>query len=240
MQDKRKFEKNVNWSLLYDLRDEKQVKEYMGRLLTEYSFQCNHEKDSDGCQRLGDFYEMYQQQFDKSYKVFEKNCTDNSHARSCYKLGIYKQLGRKCDQNIQEAYSHYITACEAKQPLASACFQAAAVLTTGDVSCTSDPKKQVFHLLSRGCELEDAKSCYQLAAIYNKQGSEEDLKNSVNYLRLACDQHDYLPACSSLSYMYRKGLGTVKDLTMAKRYRKMAESMKRAVTEKQPDVTFGQ
>ncbi|MBN3314982.1 COA7 factor, partial [Atractosteus spatula] len=79
---------------LINFEDEKEVKEFLDNLGTEYSYQCHKEKDPEGCLRLADYLDGVKKNYEAAAQVLRHNCEQNGHGESCYKLGTYHIAGK--------------------------------------------------------------------------------------------------------------------------------------------------
>lgn len=67
------------------------------------------------CHLLGDYLETIRKDFEKARKVYQSNCVDYNHAKSCLKFGNYVFIGRgKSGEkgNPAEALKYYGKGCD--------------------------------------------------------------------------------------------------------------------------------
>lgn len=67
------------------------------------------------CHLLGDYLETIRKDFEKARKVYESNCVDYNHAKSCLKFGNYVFIGKGksgVKGNPAEAMQYYSKGCE--------------------------------------------------------------------------------------------------------------------------------
>jgi hypothetical protein len=85
---------NSDPAFSFEFKTEEEVKEYFNNLETEYSFQCYSEKLTEGCERLGTFFESIRRNFKQANNVYKMNCDVYKYPRSCYKYSMNLRIGR--------------------------------------------------------------------------------------------------------------------------------------------------
>lgn len=86
---------------------------------------------SVACHLLADYLETIKKDFDKARKVYQSNCYDYSHGKSCYKFGSYAFLGKGAKGtkgDTVEALKAYEKGCETGEP--GACLHAGLLHTS--------------------------------------------------------------------------------------------------------------
>uniref|UniRef100_A0A6M2DMN9 Putative cytochrome c oxidase assembly factor 7 protein rhagoletis zephyria n=1 Tax=Xenopsylla cheopis TaxID=163159 RepID=A0A6M2DMN9_XENCH len=244
----------------YDLKDEESVKQYIENLGIEYRFGCYHEKKPEVCHLLGDYFEAIKKDFEKAAKVFQTNCDDSGHGKSCFKYGTYTLLGKGARKpNHKEAISYFEKSCKGGDP--DGCLYAGLLRTS------SSPIPEVEHKFERGlkmleqsCEGKNAHACYYISGLYmtgydssqiNKKAAEKEFKNIANFKLLkdmkkafefsekACALRN-IYACANLSQMYRRGDGVPKNDELADKYKKLTLDMQDELKKDQPELRFQQ
>ncbi|XP_074643373.1 cytochrome c oxidase assembly factor 7-like [Tubulanus polymorphus] len=225
---------------LYDLKDEKQAKEYLKNLGIEYRYQCFEEKNPEGCHRLADFEEVFRKNFEKAAKVFRSNCDDFQYGHSCFKYGNFRLTGKGGEEKSSAAaFDYYNKGCSAGYM--PACNNLAFLYGGGQISHKKD-YKQAAEYFDKACKGGNYISCFHLSGLYisgKENVIKKDMKKAFDYSKLGCDGGIF-PACVNLSQMYAKGEGVEKDEKRAEFYKNKAKDLHKQHTEKQQNVTFGQ
>ena len=222
---------------MFDLKDEKQAKEYLDTIGIEYRFQCYKEERPDGCHRLGDFFEAFRKDFAMARSVYDYNCEKHRYGHSCFKLGNYSMSGKACDVDMAAALRHHTTGCSAGYM--PSCHNVALMYNLGKV----DGKKdfvQSKQFLEKGCDGNNVPSCQLLSTYYitGKDGVPVDMEKAFKYAEKACNM-GHMYACANLSQMYQKGDGTTKNLELAQEYKTRAKQLFKDVTQMEQTITFG-
>ena len=206
----------------FDLKDPKQAEEYLKTIGTEYGFQCHSEKRPDGCHRLGTFLEAIRKNYPAARKIFEANCEESGHDRSCFRTGIYYLLGRGGAKDYEKAMKYFDLGCTSGS--GPSCHNCALMLQKGHVS--SQEYSTTEDYLKRGCGdgRNDTDSCFALSTFYMQEGDHKDLAKAFHYSKLACDAR-HLMGCATVSKLFSSGKGVTADLEQAKKYRKIAEDI---------------
>ena len=224
----------------FDLKDEKQAKEYLDRIGVEYRFQCFHEGRADGCHRLGDYFEAFKHEYDKARKLYAKNCDENHYGISCFKLGNYSFLGRACKKDFFAAFDAYRRGCA--YGYGGSCYNAALLMEDGRGN--ADGKVDFVaaaELLRHGCKVKDIPSCFRLSTYYitGKDGVERDMSQAFIYAKIACDSDHFL-ACHNLSRMYVTGDGAEQNPELADFYKQKTKALHKDLTEGTTELKFGE
>ena len=53
----------------------------------EFKLSCD-EGDANGCNSLGEWYSVMNNDHKKAAEIYEKNCLEKKHAQSCFNLGM--------------------------------------------------------------------------------------------------------------------------------------------------------
>lgn len=224
----------------YDLKDEKQAKQYLDKVGIEYRFQCYDEKRPDGCHRLGDYLEAFKRDYEKALKVYAKNCSENQYGASCFKLGQYRLLGRMGPKDPTAAFEAYRLGCDSGH--GPSCHNAALMCQSGDAS-TDEKNKFVkaASFLKRGCDSDDIPSCQLLSAYYitGKEGLERNMEQAFAFAMKACDR-GHMYACGNVARMYKLGEGVAKNEELARQYEKRAKELYKSVTEGEKTIKFSE
>jgi len=224
----------------FDLKDEKEAKEYIDRVGVEYRFQCFHEGRADGCHRLADYVEAFKHEYDKARKIYAKNCDENHYGISCFKLGNYHLLGKACTKDFLAAFDAYRRSCAFGY--GGGCYNGALLMEDGRGN--ADGQKDhaaAAEMLRNGCKVNDIPACFRLSTYYitGQQGMERDMKQAFTYSKIACDA-DHILACHNLSRMYAEGQGIEQNQELADYYKKKTKQMHKEMTEGTAELKFGQ
>ena len=209
----------------FDLKDEKQAKEYLDTLGVEYRFQCYKEKRPDGCHRLGDYMEAFKKDMQKARKVYENNCNEHNYGKSCFKCGIYYHLGRGgAEKSDPKAYEYFEKGCNSDH--FAACTNAAMMLHSERIKHGANTFVKAAEYLDKSCSGKDHEACYYLSSYYllGREGIPKDLNKALQYAEKGCDMGN-MAACSNISQMYKRGDGVEQNLELAQKYRKKAEEI---------------
>ncbi|TNN60564.1 Cytochrome c oxidase assembly factor 7 [Liparis tanakae] len=213
-----------------DFKDEKEVKQFLDNLGVEYSFQCHSENDSEGCQRLADYFEGVKKNYESAAQVLKHNCEKNGHGESCYKLGAYHVTGKggmtKC---LQTAYSCFMRSCHTDGKKArDACHNVGLLAHDGRLSEGGAPDLAVARqYYEKACGAGFAASCFNLSALFiegNAKGMPPDMKQAAKYAERACEL-GHVWGCANASRMYRLGEGTEKDEKKAEQLKNRAKEL---------------
>lgn len=215
----------------YDLKDEKQAKEYLDKIGIEYRFQCYHQNLPDGCHRLASFLDTILRDFEKSRKVFEFNCSQNDYGLSCFKLGLCQMTGKGGEKNIQKAFDSFQKGCENKD--GASCHNLALMFQDGKSPDGKKDFKKVEEFLIKGCEYKDFQSCYRLSGLYikGKEGVPKNMQQAFKYSMMCCER-DNPYACGNISIMYRMGEGVEKDGKKADQYKNIMLNLQESAKER--------
>ena len=216
---------------LYDLKDEKQAKEYLDKIGIEYRFQCYQQNLPEGCNRLASFLESILKDFEKARKVYDFNCFKNDYGMSCFKLGQFQFSGKGGEKNLSKAFESFKKGCDSK--CGASCHNLALMFQEGKTPEKQKDFKKTEELLVKGCEYEDMMSCFRLSSLYikGKEGVAQDMHKAFNYSLLCCDK-DNPYACANVSMMYRKGEGVDKNIEKADHYKRLALNLQDSTKEK--------
>ena len=208
----------------YDLKDEEQAKEYLENIGVEYRFQCYHEKNPEGCHRLGDFLETFEKSLEKARIVYKKNCDDYQYGHSCFKYANYCFVGRGGEKEPKEAYKYYEKGCD--QDFASACLNGG-LMQLSDKFFPNPNTLKARKLLEKACDSNNAKSCQHMCGLYiSGKAGKRDMKKAFEFASKGCDLGDRY-ACANVSIMYSKGDGVEKNQEQAERFKEIAKNIQK-------------
>lgn len=206
-----------------DQLNEEETREYLENLGTEYRSQCMHENDPEGCHRFADFLEAFRKDFEKARIFYQSNCDDNSYARSCFKIGNYKMLGRACSKDEEDALGYYKKGCELGH--GPSCHNSALLHHLGKVGEEKDHIEAAGYL-QKGCDKNHFSSCQLLSTYFitGKEGIEKNMAKACNLATKACEGGN-INACVNLYQMYKKGEGVAQDNTQAEKFKIRAQEL---------------
>ena len=115
-----------------------------------------------------------------AYHIFERNCLENGHERSCYASGIIRATGLASHQpDFPGALVFFEKSCQSKFP--AACFQAG-LLHLQDSPELPRNLEKAAKFLEQACDLGHSRACYNLG-IMHKNGDHYP-QNEQKYLEL--------------------------------------------------------
>lgn len=62
---------------------------------------------------LGDYLESVKKDFTKAAKVYQANCDDSAHPRSCFKYANYRFIGKGIKKDLKDAFAYFKKGCNA-------------------------------------------------------------------------------------------------------------------------------
>ena len=222
----------------YDLRDEKQVKEYLDNVDVEHKFGCYHERNPDACHRLGSFLHTVRRDVEKSRQVFTAACEDYGHGACCFNAAGFAYLGQGGPEDKEASRKMTMKSCEGNYP--QGCHQVGVSLSSGEWTGKPD-FVQATNYFGKGCDLGYERSCHTLVNYYirGQDGVPKDMKKAFDLSFRLCEQNHF-PSCVNVSQMYRRGEGVTQDPELAKKYRQRAVEISNQTKETQQTLKFGQ
>ncbi|XP_026468623.1 cytochrome c oxidase assembly factor 7 homolog [Ctenocephalides felis] len=244
----------------YDLQNEESVKEYLENLGIEYRFGCYHEKKPEVCHLLADYFEAIKKDFEKAGKVYQTNCDDSGHGKSCFKFGSYSLLGKGVKKTDHKtAVNYFEKGCKSGDP--DACLYAGLIRTSNTPIPEVDHQfENGLRMLEKSCDSKNGNACYYMSGLYMSgydstkfanRTSEKDSKNISNFKLLkdmkkafefsekACALRN-IYACANLSQMYRRGDGVVQNDELADKFKQLTLDMQDEIKKQQPELSFQQ
>ena len=86
---------------------------------------------------------------------------------------------------------------------------------------TNRDYKKAFKFYEKACKGKVYNSCYQIAVLYQfGQGVEKNLKKSIDYHKIACDDGRLVGSCQIVGKMYAGGIGVEQDVARGEAYMK--------------------
>ncbi|XP_006822684.2 cytochrome c oxidase assembly factor 7B-like [Saccoglossus kowalevskii] len=221
-----------------DFKDEEQVKEYMENLHTEYMFSCHHEKNSDGCVLLGDFYTNIRKEYEKGVEVYKTACNEQDNPEACYKLGKACLAGKGTEVDKDEAYRCFKKGCDAGH--SGACHNMGLLYSAGKKNGGKEPElEKAIECFKSACNKDYVQSCFMLSGLYLR-GSKtvpKDMKKALDYSVKSCDL-GLLFGCVNATRMYTVGDGVPKNPELAAKYKEIAKEMHKQIKEQQKAMEF--
>lgn len=216
--------------MAFDLKSEKDVKEYVDNLGIEYRFGCYSEKKPESCHLLADYFEGIKKDFERAAIVYKSTCDDYGLAESCHKYASYAFTGKGCKQDVETALQYFSRGCEAGGM--QSCLNAGLMHLSGATSNgqTKDVPR-AMELIEKSCAGDNPTGCYYLSGLYIsgvKGHHEKDMKTAFRHALKACELGN-MYACSNVSQMYRKGDGVEKDEKLGAEFKQRAVEMQEQV-----------
>ncbi|XP_054164465.1 cytochrome c oxidase assembly factor 7 homolog [Oppia nitens] len=207
-------------------KDFTELEQFFKNLGIEYRFNCYFEKNAQGCHLLGEYMSKIQNDLIRSNKVFKDNCNDNKFGRSCTQYGINLLTSRGCPKDLKKSLDNFLKGCELGDN--EGCFYSGQLLSGSDGDYRSDIEpniKKAMDYFEKGCEMTAnstvaAECCFYAHShyLFGKNGCQKNADKAFKFGVKGCDLNNY-DSCNNLSQMYALGLGTIKNQTMAKKYK---------------------
>jgi len=233
-----------------NLKDEKEVKDYLDNLGVEYRFGCYHERSPASCHLLGDYLEGIKKDFAKAFRIYQTNCDEHNHGHSCHKVGGYRYIGKACSKDPDLAYDYFRKACDSgyyTSCLNVGLLDSAAMGSRGYERKSPPDPSVARDSYKKACDYGDvnggqAESCHRYASMFikgTKGACEKNMEEAFKYSLKACELGN-MAGCVNVSMMYAKGEGTEKNPVVAKEYGDIASEMMAQFRQEQARQKFQQ
>ncbi len=161
--------------------------------------------DGGGCYNVGIMYEKAQgvaQDFQKAQEFYRKSC-DLHFSGGCEQLKSLESKNKKdeLDDNAKSEES------KCAKNIGESCSRMAFFYTHGLQGASKNQAKAIEYY-EKGCKLDNADSCYQLALLFMVgQGVAKDFSKALEYALKSCDLGQYHSrfACLSVGNIYEMG-----------------------------------
>uniref|UniRef100_A0A915KMI5 Cytochrome c oxidase assembly factor 7 n=1 Tax=Romanomermis culicivorax TaxID=13658 RepID=A0A915KMI5_ROMCU len=207
-----------------NFKREEEVKDYLANLLLEYKFSCLSEKNQEGCDLLGTYYEQILKDLPRAMQVWERNCDERNFPTSCRKFANYLMRGSGgYKKDRARALTLFSKACQKDD--AKSCYYKGCLAYLGT---KNQPKDINIFLasLAKACDLNDENSCHILHKSYYL-GVEIpcNAEKAYKYATIMCDKYHDFEACGNVADFLIKGYGVEKDEKKSDAYRAKAEDL---------------
>uniref|UniRef100_A0A0K0EF59 Sel1 repeat-containing protein 1 n=1 Tax=Strongyloides stercoralis TaxID=6248 RepID=A0A0K0EF59_STRER len=211
-------------------------REYVKNIGIEYRFGCYKEKRADSCHLLGEWFEAIEQNFNKSFTLFKKNCLEKQYPKSCFKYGNYRLSGKQeTPKKLVELIDSFKIACDGNVP--PGCTKLGLIYWNGEEGRAPNPELAVKYM-ERACELEDVSACFRLSNWYrsseedhNNKNQEpnlgyvaKDVEKALSFAKIACELGDP-NGCMHVCLMYRGKDGFPEDKEQFNLYAQKAKEL---------------
>ena len=179
----------------------------------KYTFttDCNDfNGDHDACFRLGEWHQVMKQNNEKALSIYGRNCSENTHAKSCFNKAAILLGANGGENSDTEAAELVNKAC--KLGHTQACDVSASLHMQG-VGCIKDTHAAMA-ALEVACSQNFSPSCFRLGSYYltafKQIGAERSPEKARPYFEQACS-YGHPTSCHTLAVMYKKGDGVPKN-----------------------------
>lgn len=173
-----------------------------------------------GCNLLGQYFTLVEQNHAKGYNVFKHSCDKFNYGKSCNEVGIMKLRADGTKKDVDGAIKYLEKSCNENH--GDGCFHLGQTISGADENFTKEnnitPKPhEGLKILEKACHLGCADACYTAHSyiMTGVGGIRKDLKKGFELVKKGCDSGYHFESCENLMIMYRKGIGTPKDLKKA-------------------------
>jgi TPR repeat protein len=198
-----------------------------------FSTECDEFKgDPNACFRLGEWYQVMNQNRDKAMEIYGENCEANDHAKSCFnKAAVLLGGSAGKAQEDNEAATLVKKACALGHT--QACDTSASLMLQG-VGGVKDFAGAI-KALETACEANYSPSCFRLGMFYltafKQVGVERSPTKAKSLLEKGC-RYGHPASCHTLAVMYKKGDGVPQDNNKFSHYAKLTKELIKATGEK--------
>ncbi|XP_067939781.1 cytochrome c oxidase assembly factor 7B-like [Watersipora subatra] len=205
----------------YDLTKEEDVQAYLKNIETEYTYQCVHEKEPDGCHRLADFFNSLKKDEQKGSKLFKENCDEHKYGHSCFKYAGQRLIGKGVEANPEEGAEYFEKSCE--YGYVKGCSNAGILYVDKKFSKTDYDKGLKY--LQMACDKDIGHTCATIGTghLLGLYGLSKDSTKAVEMLSKGCDLGS-VTGCANLSRMYKIGDGVQRNDALSNKYSALARA----------------
>jgi TPR repeat protein len=214
------------------------VDEAYDEKMVAFEIGCNDGSgDALPCHQVGEYLSLVKDDFERSAKVYAKNCEKKGYAPSCFNLGRLYMTGKGVPQSDKEATGLFHKAC--KDGHLMGCYHEGVMLyssvdrkdnsiedTAKSPEIAMKDKTQALKLFDHACKEGYFDSCYFAGTHYiGKKEAARDPKKAQEYFTRGCDAN-HGPSCYNLAVMYKNGdIGVPKDEAQFEKYKKITNEL---------------